>query len=235
MSLKNIYIILKSKYIIYSSTLFKNNSIKKSKLIGSIGKLENVYVYNSILSGIIEIKTGVKIVSSELFGNIVIGRNSTIWGPNSNIYSGKKKVIIGKFCSIARNVSIQCYNHNIKKITTYYIGSNFFNEEWENENVYKGDIVINNDVWIGAHSLIMPGVTIGNGAVIAANSVVTKDVPDYTIVAGSPAIVIKKRFDDNIIKTLNKIRWWDWSEEKIKQNKLLFQDELTLEKLHNLA
>ena len=85
---------------------------------------------------------------------------------------------------------------------------------WDN----KGDIVIGNDVWIGYESLILAGVTIGDGAIIGTRAVVTKDVPPYTIVGGVPAKPIRKRFNDETIQYLQKVRWWDWPEEKIKAN-----------------
>ena len=82
----------------------------------------------------------------------------------------------------------------------------------------KGDIVIGNDVWIGYEAVIMVGVTIGDGAVIGARAVVTKDVPPYTIVGGVPAKPIRRRFPEDVISDLLKIRWWDWPEEKIQMN-----------------
>ena len=82
----------------------------------------------------------------------------------------------------------------------------------------NGDVIIGNDVWIGHESTIMSGVKIGDGAVIAANSVVVKDVEPYTIVGGNPAKVIKKRFSDDIINNLLELKWWDWSNEKINEN-----------------
>ena len=85
---------------------------------------------------------------------------------------------------------------------------------WDN----KGDTIIGNDVWIGYEAVIMPGVKIGNGAIIGTRAVVTKDVPPYTIVGGVPAKPIRKRFDDATIEKLEALRWWDWDEEKIKRN-----------------
>lgn len=87
-------------------------------------------------------------------------------------------------------------------------------DSWDN----KGDIVVGNDVWIGYEAVILSGVTIGDGAVIGARAVVTKDVPPYTIVGGVPAKPIKKRFSDESIKKLQSIRWWDWPKEKIAEN-----------------
>lgn len=85
----------------------------------------------------------------------------------------------------------------------------------DNPNIQIGDIIIGNDVWIGYEAVILPGVTIGDGAVIGCRAVVTKDIPPYTIVGGVPAKPIRKRFDEETIKELQKIKWWDWPEEKI--------------------
>lgn len=87
-------------------------------------------------------------------------------------------------------------------------------EAWDN----KGDIVIGNDVWIGYEAVIMAGVHIGDGAIIGARAVVTKDVPPYTIVGGVPAKKIRKRFDDSVIDRLQKMKWWDWDIDKILEN-----------------
>ena len=87
-------------------------------------------------------------------------------------------------------------------------------EAWDN----RGDIVIGNDVWIGYEAVILSGVTIGDGAIIGTRAVVTKDVPPYTIVGGVPAKPIRKRFDEKVIKELLKIKWWDWTKEKIARN-----------------
>ncbi|MBW9147045.1 CatB-related O-acetyltransferase [Clostridium sp. CM027] len=135
------------------------------------------------------------------------------------------KLIIGKFCSIACKAKflMTSGNHTMKSISTYTFP--IFYEEWglDVSNVTdawdnKGDIVIGNDVWIGYDAIIMAGVKIGDGAIIGTRAVVTKDVPPYTIVGGIPAKVIKKRFSDDIILKLLKIKWWDWTDEKIQAN-----------------
>lgn len=94
------------------------------------------------------------------------------------------------------------------------VGKKNVADSWDN----KGDIVVGNDVWIGYEAVILSGVTIGDGAVIGARAVVTKDVPPYTIVGGVPAKPIKKRFSEENIKKLQSIRWWDWPKEKIAEN-----------------
>ena len=136
----------------------------------------------------------------------------------------REKLIIGKFCSIACGTKFlfNCANHTQKSLSTYTFP--LFYEEWELEksNITtawdnKGNIVIGNDVWIGYEAVIMAGVHIGDGAIIAARAVVTKDVPPYTIVGGTPAKEIRKRFDAEIIEQLLILKWWDWSTDKIHQ------------------
>ena len=136
-----------------------------------------------------------------------------------------ERLIIGKFCSIACGVKFlfNCANHTLKSLSTYTFP--LFYEDWDLEKSdvatawdNKGDIVIGNDVWIGYEAVIMAGVRIGNGAIIATRAVVTKDVPPYTIVGGIPAKPIRKRFTDDTIQKLEALQWWNWSFEKIKQS-----------------
>ncbi|MBZ9637763.1 CatB-related O-acetyltransferase [Clostridium sp. FP1] len=133
------------------------------------------------------------------------------------------KLIIGKFCSIACKAKflMTSGNHTMKSLATYTFP--IFYEEWGLDVSHitdawdnKGDIVIGNDVWIGYDAIIMSGVKIGDGAIIGTRAIVTNDVPPYTIVGGIPAKVIKKRFNDDIILKLLKIKWWDWPDEKIQ-------------------
>lgn len=134
----------------------------------------------------------------------------------------KVKLVIGKFCAIAAETRfIMTGDHKLDAISTYPFP--IFGHGWETAfNVLdlpvKGDIIVGNDVWFGYDSLIMNGVTIGNGAIIASRAVVVKDVPPYSIVAGNPAKVVKMRFDDKTIDRLQKIAWWDWNIEKINRH-----------------
>lgn len=131
---------------------------------------------------------------------------------------------IGKFCSIACGAKFlfTSGNHSMQSFSTYTFP--IFYEEWGLDGKAirsawdnKGDIVLGNDVWIGYEAVILSGVTIGDGAIVGARAVVTKDVPPYTIVAGVPARPIRKRFDEETIAKLQALRWWDWDEEKIKR------------------
>ncbi len=140
------------------------------------------------------------------------------------------RLIIGKFCSIACGAKFlfTSGNHSMKSLATYPFP--IFFDEWDLDakNICdawdnKGDTVIGNDVWIGYETVILSGVTIGDGAIIGTRAVVTKDVPPYTIVGGIPAKPIRKRFDETTIKRLEALRWWDWDYEKIRRNIPLIQ------------
>lgn len=132
---------------------------------------------------------------------------------------------IGKFCSIACGAKFlfASANHTQASVSTYPFP--IFFKEWDLDigDVtsawdHKGDIVIGNDVWIGYEAVVMAGVTIGDGAIIGARAVVTKDVPPYTIVGGVPARKIRRRFSDNVIARLLELKWWDWPAEQIQRN-----------------
>ena len=130
------------------------------------------------------------------------------------------KLIIGKFCQIASGVEfiMNGANHQMNAVSTFPF---YTLEGWEQtppskeDLPLKGDTVIGNDVWIGQNAVILPGVHIGDGAIIGANSVVGSNVEPYTIVAGNPARVIRKRFNDKLIQTMEELKWWDLSIEEI--------------------
>ncbi len=134
------------------------------------------------------------------------------------------KLIVGRFCAIAKGIEfvMNGANHKMNSITTYPF--NIMGCGWEkftptiDELPFKGDTVVGNDVWIGQNVTVMPGVQIGDGAIIAANSVVTKNIPAYCIAGGNPCKIIKKRFSDDLIEYLLCIQWWNWSPKKIFEN-----------------
>lgn len=134
------------------------------------------------------------------------------------------RLIIGRFCAIARGTRfiMNGANHKLAGISTYPF--QIFGNGWEKvmpkpgDLPYKGDTVIGNDVWIGYEALIMPGVTIGNGSIVSARSVVASDVPAYTIVGGNPARPIRQRFDDATVAKLQSIAWWDWPIERVTEH-----------------
>lgn len=137
---------------------------------------------------------------------------------------------IGKFCSIACGAKFlfTSANHALRSLSTYPFP--IFFDEWELDAKdirsawdNKGDIILGNDVWVGYEAVILSGVTVGDGAVIGTRAVVTKDVPPYTIVGGVPARPIRKRFDEAAAARLEQLRWWDWDEERIRQNMAAIQ------------
>lgn len=134
------------------------------------------------------------------------------------------KLIIGKFCQIAHGTTfiMGAANHRLGSATTYPF--NVMGGVWREistphieELPHKGDTVIGNDVWLGRNCTILPGVKIGNGAIVAACSVVTKDVAPYTVVGGNPARFLKKRFDDGTAALLEELRWWDLPPEELTE------------------
>lgn len=160
--------------------------------------------------------------------NIIVGDYSYIADSDfeshvTNFYEHNgDKLIIGKFCQIASGVEfiMNGANHQMNSVSTYpfFTISGFDARFPEKEDLPgKGDTVIENDVWIGQNAVILPGVHIGSGAIIGANSVVGHDVEPYTIVVGNPARAVRKRFDDELINLLLAWKWWDKSIEEINQ------------------
>lgn len=160
---------------------------------------------------------------SKLFGEIWIGDHTNINGPC--YLSGKVKT--GKWCAIAHEFRARSSNHaiefaNMQAKLNVRFG---FRDVHARE---KGPIRIGNACWIGDRVTVLSGVNVGDGAVIGAGSVVTKDVPAFAIVAGSPARIVKMRFEREVVEALLEISWWDWGEERIARNKLFFESDLTV-------
>lgn len=165
--------------------------------------------------------------------NIIVG-DYTYYDDFEDVYNFEKnvkylfdftgdKLLIGKFCMIASGVTfiMNGASHLTDAVSTYPFA--IFGNGWEEAmegKTYpsKGDTIIGNDVWIGYKATIMAGVKIGDGAIIGAHSVVTKEVAPYAIVGGNPAREIKKRFPEEKIKALSELKWWDWDPEKITAN-----------------
>lgn len=170
--------------------------------------------------------------------DLIVGKY-TYGRPKIIRYGTEETAYIGKYCSIARNVTFMLTgNHRVDWISDYPFPA--FSAQWniakniKNYILSKGDIVVGNDVWIGYGSFILSGITIGDGAIIGAYSVVTKDIPPYTIVGGNPAKIIRKRFSQQQISRLLKLKWWNLPEEKIhKLIPCLCSDINSLKNLEN--
>ena len=157
-------------------------------------------------------------------GDLKIGEYT--YGANSAERMGfSNDIAFGKYCSIARGLILDGgFQHNVKNISMYPFNVNMACGLGTHP-VCKGDIVIGNDVWIGEWCTVMSGVTIGDGAVVGTKSVVTKDVPPYTIVGGVPAKFIKRRFSQADADLLEEMKWWDWPVEKVKEaSQILMND-----------
>jgi virginiamycin A acetyltransferase len=135
------------------------------------------------------------------------------------------KLIIGRFCAIAEGAKfiMNGANHAMSGFSTYPF--NIFGQGWEQgfdpqtwARELRGDTVVGSDVWIGMEAVTLPGVTIGDGAIVAARSVVSHNVPPYAIVAGNPATIVKMRFDPRTVQRLLDVAWWDWPVDKLSRN-----------------
>lgn len=197
----------------------RGNSIKDYHLLSIKSK-----IFKCTLKNQVRVSDMAEISNSYVDEMSSVGRYSKIVHTN-----------IGKYCAISWNTTINALSHPYSHMSISafpyvpYVG-NFVKERTQLYDV----VCIKNDVWIGANSVIMPGVTIGNGAVIGASSVVTKDVPDYAIVAGVPAKIIKYRFSKDVIDKLLEVKWWDIDRNIIKKNISLWQKKLTIEDLRHL-
>lgn len=195
-------------------------AISEKKVYPRTGDNQTIYLKNVITD------PNIKIGDYTMYNDFV--RDPRDFQKNNVLYHypvNHDKLVIGKFCSIACGAKFifTSANHTLKSLSTYPFP--IFFEEWglDSANITeawdkKGDIVIGNDVWIGYEAVILSGVTVGDGAIIGTRAVVTKDVPPYTIVGGIPARCIRRRFDEETVTKLRELKWWEWSDEKIKEN-----------------
>lgn len=195
-------------------------TISEKKIYPRTGDTQTVYLKNVIT------ESGIEIGDYTMYNDFV--NDPRDFEKNNVLYHypiNGDKLKVGKFCSIACGAKFlfTSANHKMHSISTYPFP--IFFEEWELDvtNITsawdnKGDIVIGNDVWIGYEAIVLSGVTIGDGAIIGTRAVVTKDVPPYTIVGGIPAKPIRKRFSDEVISKLLELQWWNWPENRIKEN-----------------
>ena len=192
-------------------------TIPESRLYPRTGDTQTIYLRAAITDPSIEVG------EYTMYNDFV--RDPRGFEKNNVLYHypvNRDRLIIGRFCSIACGAKFlfTSANHTMRSLSTYPFP--IFFEEWglDAKNIAsawdnKGDIVVGNDVWIGFEAVILSGVTIGDGAIIGARAVVTRDVPPYTIVGGVPAKPIRKRFDEETIAQLERMRWWDWPREQI--------------------
>lgn len=209
---------------IYHNAKVINCYLKNNVIIG-----EDSYVTDSLFGEYVQINRRNFLIDVKINDFTYTGMNTTI-----------KHTDIGKYSSISWNVSIGGANHDYQCISTSpFHQLKSFGFTRENDEINFDRITIGNDVWIGMNSCILPSknLTIGNGAVIGAGSVVTKSVPDYAIVVGNPARILKYRFEKNIIDYLNAIQWWELPKNIIKDNIYMFKNKLSIkdcEKLYKL-
>lgn len=193
---------------------------KMKKIYPRTGDRETIYL-NSVITN-----PNISVGEYTMYHDFV--HDPVLFEKNNVLYQypvNHDELVIGKFCSIACGAKFlfNSANHRMSSLSTYPFP--LFFEEWglERKDVTdawdnKGDIVVGNDVWIGYEAVILAGVTIGDGAVIGARAVVTKNVPPYTIVGGVPAKAIRKRFPEETVEALLEMKWWDWPQEKIAAN-----------------
>lgn len=195
---------------VYKDASVVNCALDESAIIGDFTRTQD-----STFGKGVQIQRNGLIYSTHVGDHSYTGKNTTIWHAN-----------IGKYCSISWNVSIGGANHDYSCVTTHaFVYASEFGFLGDKTPVYDrftDDCVIGNDVWIGCHVVICRGAHIGDGAVIGAGAVVTRDVEPYEIVAGVPAHSIKKRFDEVTIQRLLKLKWWDFPESLLKEKVELF-------------
>jgi len=195
----------------------------------SVKLYKDVTVRNSQLSENVSVGDFSKIETSRLSEWVRIDRNNYVYGSEigRHSYTGSDTKIIrstiGSFTSISWNVSIGGANHDYTRVTTHAFLYNDMDHLRPDGmppvyDRFEKSCVIGNDVWIGTGAILLRNLTIGDGAVIAAGAVVTGDVPPYAIVAGVPAKIVKYRFPEERIAELQEIRWWNWPDEKIREN-----------------
>lgn len=195
-------------------------TISENRIYPRTGDMETVYLKNVVTDPNIEIG------DYTMYNDFV--NDPCDFQKNNVLYHypvNHDKLLMGKFCSIACGAKFifTSANHSLKSLSTYPFP--IFFEEWGLDKAdvadawdNKGDIIIGNDVWVGYEAVILSGVMIGDGAIIGTRAVVTKDIPPYTIIGGVPAKPIRKRFTDATIARLLELKWWDWPDERIKEN-----------------
>ncbi|WP_319004339.1 CatB-related O-acetyltransferase [Natrinema amylolyticum] len=218
------------RFLINKSPIIDNICASKSskiergvKLAGKIDLGENTVIQSgSQIRGNVKIDEGCTVRSgSRIRGDITIKRGTVL---NDSVEMMGGEITIGKYCAIARNSTFQSRNH---KTDWPSMQLSFYKDKIGTPLPTECEpICIGNDVWIGTKAIILPGVTIGDGAIVAAGAIVVDDVEPYSLVAGVPASHRKYRFEQPTREKINNISWWDWSEEKISRNEDFFHTDL---------
>lgn len=199
------------------ASVFKEAFVNKCKLSANCTIGDFTRIENSQLEDNVALQRNNLVYSTFIGRHTYTGRNCTIWNAT-----------IGRFCSISWNVSIGGGEHDYKRLTTHsflYAKNQGLIDGEPYYDRLRRPCQIGHDVWLGCNSVVCRGVSVGDGAVVGAGSVVTHDVAPYTIVAGSPAKVIKKRFAEEIIEALLDLEWWELDDDTIRRNSALFASE----------
>ncbi len=227
--------------------IHETSNVKNCKLYNGVAIYRECKVIDSLLENNASIGDYSRVINSSLEEHVLLQRNNLVYNTSFGryTYTGRNCTFfhccIGKFCSISFNVVVGGGEHPYRFVTDHAflyskdfdLMPEFVNND-ETYNRFSEPCVIGNDVWVAANAVILRGVNIGDGAVIGAGAVVTKDVPPYSIVGGVPAKIIKQRFDDKIVERLLKIKWWNLPSDVIKQNFRLFNSEPSEELLDKI-
>lgn len=219
-------ILLRRKNIFLDSKSTVNYSVINT----GMASVKPVRIINSQIE-LKEVNEGVFIEHVVGYGDIYLDRFVSISGPGTILHSVQGSIKIGAFTSIAQNVSIQEFNHNYNTPTSFAINYGIYDRHFTEDVFSKGNIIIEEDVWVGSNVTILTGVCIGRGSIIGAGSVVTKSIPKYSMVFGNPAKFYKKRFSKDVIELLEEIEWWMWDIEKIRRNEIFFNTNLNLKNI----
>ncbi len=205
--------------IVYKGARVQNSSLNCRVVVG-----DDSIVFNSKLS------RGCTIARRNVISNTIMGQGSSTQN-NTTIRYAK----VGKYCAIARNVTIGAPNHEMNRLAMAELDYVFEEESKEPMKTFETlSCSVGNDVWVAAGAHVLRGVQVSDGAVIAANAVVTKDVPPYAIIAGVPGKIIGYRFPESIVERLLQLKWWDLKKVQLDAARPLFNGELTDEKLDRL-